>query len=125
MIFQHTIDNVLNGTKTQTSRIWKGNYVFSSNESDKWMYCVYSSNTSPMRRVYQVNQIHGVQPGRGKKSVAHIKITHLEKRMVHTFTDADIVREGFANRAEFLKVWRAMHGMEQMALVIRFELVQP
>jgi hypothetical protein len=130
VIFQHTIDNVLNGTKTQTSRIWKDNYTIgainqygdtSPNNDIKWVQSLNGSQ----RMLYRTGQELAVQPKRGAKGIARIKITHLEKRTVDTFTDVDIAREGFVNHAEFLKVWRAMHGNDCLALVIRFELVQP
>jgi hypothetical protein len=53
-----------------------------------------------------------------------MRITHLAKRDIRTFTDADVAREGFTSYAAFLQVWQQMHGAETCALVIRFKLEQ-
>ncbi len=120
MIFQHTLDAVLDGTKTQTSRVWKDNYV-SVVEGDNNITVISKSSG---RRLYYVGQEHAVQPKRGASGVGRIRITSLGKRNVSFFDAEDIRREGFQNMAEFLSVWRGMHKSNYLALVIRFELVE-
>ena len=154
MIFQHTIDSVLAGRKSQTSRIWRDYYSVSG-----WRYGVDGNDSgvilsvsSPSRQLYGLQQELAVQPARGAKGVARIRILELAKRDVRDFTQADIAREGFgdgslADFERFLSVWVSMHdkwlwrqvankthvnftgatdGLSSQfytALVIRFELV--
>ena len=122
MIFQHTLERVLDGTKTQTSRIWKDSYEAWYGLYHTTMQAVVSLDTE--RTVYEVGKTYAVQPARGKHGVARIRITALEKRSVHTFTDEDYARERLAPQT-FKGLWAEMHGWNDMALVIRFELVQP
>lgn len=133
MIFQHTIGLVLSGKKTATTRIWQDHYRFCFDE----MHQVHSGDayhpqnavvksTKTGRKLYYVGQQHSVQPGRGKKGIATIEITRICKVMIHNvIDDPDFIRrEGFNNKAEFLKVWRAMHGTKQIGLHIHFKCLE-
>lgn len=132
MIFQHTLDAVLSGKKTQTSRIWKPFYnmgdsqrvfgqMMSSRETAKFQ-ALYAVTTS-VRKLYEVGRNYAAQPARAKKQVARIEIVSLEKRDVTKFTDEDIAREGFNSHYEFLKLWQSMHS-HYSAVVINFKLIQ-
>lgn len=153
MLFQHTINQVLSGAKTQTSRVWKDTWAtsFVSSQSDaiRAIY-VKRKDKQPFHRLqYEVGQELSVQPARGKAGVARIRITELAKRDVRLFGDEDIAREGFQWTHEFMEVWTQMHdakhykwgmiqypeigimsGLHQRpaelytALVIRFELLE-
>lgn len=150
MIFQHTIEHVLAGRKSQTSRIWKDDYFFPSDEYDRTIKDVVLSrkawDAGNIRHLYRVGQELAAQPARGQKGVARIRILELAKRDVRDFTQDDIVREGFTDERGFIQVWASMHdrwlwklAMRQtfdfynavrarpyefyQALVIRFELV--
>jgi hypothetical protein len=104
LIFQHTINQVLSGAKTQTSRIWKADYSALQDWNGR-IGIVYSKR----RKLYYFGQELSVQPARGKTGVARIRITELAKRDVRDFTQEDIEREGFRHRHEFFEVWVQMH----------------
>lgn len=150
-IFQHTINEVLSGRKSQTSRIWKPNYIFidGMNPPDDNITVLSSAkNSITSRKLYYVGQVLSVQPKRGAKGVAKIRILELAKRDVRDFTDEDIQREGFPHKTWFLHTWTEMHDKPMYrkldyaelgswhseltnrpsefytALVIRFELVE-
>jgi hypothetical protein len=149
-IFQHTIDKVLSGEKTATSRLWKDDYVFSWSDYEKPNQIVLSQKAwekGKIRKLYYVGQILSVQPNRGAKGIAKIRVMELAKRDVRLFWPEDIRNEGFKRRNEFLQVWISMHDKQvwrdtlnktgvdykhavdqrpaalYQALVIRFELV--
>lgn len=121
MIFQHTIDKLLAGNKTQTRRVMKPNEVairgrynkilaISINERDKW----------------RVGQTYAVQPARGKSQVARIKIIAINSQCVHYINHHDAIAEGFANRHEFLETWATIHGADSLRTnvwILKFELV--
>lgn len=114
MIFQHTLDAVLRGEKTQTSRTWKPNYghVLEKNNS----LTIFSKVSG--RKLYYVGQEIAIQPGRTKKGVAHRRITSLGKYDVRCFSDSDFEREAvFAEgiltaEERFYNVWCFMHDKE-------------
>lgn len=112
MIFQHTIDSVLSGEKTQTSRIWKDSWAISfvSSESGD-IRAIYSCHDKqPFKRLrYEVGQVLSVQPARGQKGVAKIRILELAKRDVRSFTFAEIEKEGFEHAQDFIQLWAQMH----------------
>lgn len=94
MIFQHTWEHVLDGTKTQTRRIVNPQTVKprdgrEGNTDGDWMWrdgVVYTAKaTAPghgiyglgytqARKLYRVGDTHAVQPGRGKRAVWYRKI---------------------------------------------------
>ena len=74
MIFQHTVEAVLNGTKTQTRRVVKENQDLWFDEGN---YVVYENG----RAKYRVGNTYAVQPGRCKKAVARIRITDIRQEL--------------------------------------------
>jgi hypothetical protein len=104
MIFAHTIDNVLNGTKTQTSRIWKDNYVLDTYEGH-----TIGIRSQRGRLLYYIGQELSVQSARGTKGIARIRIQELHKCDVRDFDADDFKREGFEWLHEFIEVWIQMH----------------
>lgn len=88
MIFSHTWEKVLSGEKTQTRRLKK---------------------PGQKRSVYKVGQTYAVQPGRGKKAVARIRITDIWEEDVRRISEKDVLAEGFLERRDFLGVWCKMH----------------
>ncbi len=113
MMFLHTLPQILSGQKTQSSRIWKDDYFFPSDYYDKTIYTTLLSHKAwdagKVRTLYRLGQILSVQPSRGVKGVAKIKILELAKRDVRDFDESDIAREGFPNRTWFLHTWTEMH----------------
>lgn len=113
MLFIHTLDKVLSGAKTQSSRIWKDDYFFPSDYYDREIRNVVLSrkawDAGKVRHLYRIGQVLSVQPQRGARDVAKIRITQLAKRDVRDFTDEDIQREGFTSADDFYKIWYGMH----------------
>lgn len=117
MIFQHTIDKVLDGTKTQTRRlaakhadgfsiaglemIGFPNGVKSVMHGDK--------SDEKWNVKYQVGKTYAVQSGRGKKQVARIELVDLRYEDVRCISYEDAQAEGFNGKLEFLETWVKMH----------------
>ena len=133
MIFQHTLNDVLSGEKTQTSRIWKHYYRVQNSHmrfvdrhekfGKREFYVLWSVNKS-LRRLYEVGRTYAVQAKRGGKGLARIRILKLAKRDIREFDESDIQREGFDSFDSFYMLWQEMHDRNYEALVINFELVQ-
>ena len=103
MIFQHKLDKVLDGTKTQTRRLAK---------------------SIPPKRV---GRTYSVQPGRGKRGVARIKILGVRRERACEISDADARAEGCENAGDFLRLWETIHGSNMNnhpVWVYGFELVK-
>jgi hypothetical protein len=124
MIFQHTIDAVLNGTKTQTSRIVKDGDYSSITTDLNGLMCSHSIKVFPSalekvtninnvyrgnRLLYHLDNTYAVQPGRGKKAVARIRILQIRLMDVRYISAQGAVDEGFIDIYAFLKVWCKMH----------------
>lgn len=102
MIFAHTLEKVLNGTKTQTRRLVKAGEQLTADG-----VCI---RTARGRRLYQVGKTYAVQPARGKRAVARIRVTRLRCEDVGDISAEDAHAEGFASPCAFLEAWRAIHG---------------
>jgi hypothetical protein len=103
MIFQHTHAWITSPSphtgqpKTQTSRLAAG-------------YDVTSNRVLKNGRLHwQLGGEYAVQPARGRRAVARIRLTSIRTADVRTFTQDDAQREGFADVVGFLDVWRLMH----------------
>lgn len=79
---------VLRGDKTQTRRL-----VRPGEEA-----CAYRAGGS-----------YSVQPGRGRKAVGRIVVTHVERRRLGEITHEDAVAEGFASVEAFARYWLDLH----------------
>lgn len=132
MIFQHTWEKVLSGEKTQTRRIVKPKTVFPSNmrstdnTDGDWMWHgkVFTASAckpgtgywglgyTEARIKYEVGKTYAVQPGRGKKAVARIRILSIRREDVREISGQDVKAEGFDNRVAFMNVWLQMHDPE-------------
>jgi len=126
MIFQHTLEQVLDGTKTQTRRIVKEwdyfvNYASSNCNLTGGYTAVFNSNKRLRFRSYAT---YSVQGGRGQKGVARIEITSIAYKNVRSFTDEEIKAEGFASRKEFFDVWCSMHDPKIATLPNRDVLME-
>ena len=108
----------MTGEKTQTRRI-----------VNPYQTLTDGVLTSYRRTKYAVGKDYAAQPGRGKKSVARIRITGIRSEPVGDITHADAVAEGFTSIVEFLLTWRSIHGkhadLSQIVWVFTFELVVP
>ncbi len=103
MIFRAPLfDLVLEGRKTQTRRV---------------------AAYEPCR--YVVGRDYAVQPGRGKKAVARIRVLAVRMEAVGAITPADARAEGFDTPQDFRDYWNELHGWymaERLVWVIDFEL---
>jgi hypothetical protein len=61
------------------------------------------------RELYRVGSDYAAQPGRGKKAVARVRITAIERYDVRTITAAQAHAEGFKSPLDFLALWVQMH----------------
>jgi hypothetical protein len=105
MIFQHTLDKVLSGQKTQTRRI-----IRPGEQRPRW----------------NVGRVYAVQPSRRHKAVARIEITDVRRQRLGEITQEDAQAEGFSDVAEFAQVWTNIHGHynpETEVWVVSFRLV--
>jgi hypothetical protein len=111
MIFQHTIDAVLAGHKTQTRRLWKPEYIKrlflipNYDTDEKGLEAVYNGN----RPQWVVGNTYAIQPARGQKAVGRFKVTRLRHEDVRMISEADVQAEGFTSFANFMRVWCKMH----------------
>jgi hypothetical protein len=124
MIFAHTLDNVLLSKKTQTRRLVKAGECLCVSQT--LLGEVVYVHIPGKRRVYEVGKSYAVQPGRGKKAVARIKITNLKREKICSIRTQDAKAEGFTSRKAFFAAWYAIHGakanLEAEVWVITFEL---
>ena len=88
MIFQYTLDKVLDGRKTQTRRL------VTAGKPSRW----------------KVSGIYAVQPARTKKAVARIEVTAVTKEPLGKINEAGARAEGFKSLGEFKKAWMEIHG---------------
>lgn len=76
----------------------------------------------------KVGRDYAVCPGRGKDSIGRVRIVSVSRSFMHELTDDEVRREGFASRAEFERLWLAMHGRGSYLDVVwrvEFEIVPP
>lgn len=104
MIFQHTLEQVLSGEKTQTRRRIKPNKKF----------------------IYRVGKTYAVQPKRAQPSVARFEVTAIRKQRLGKMTHEEALAEGFANVADYQKLWIKQYGSfdpDEEVWVIEFKLL--
>lgn len=110
MIFQHMLDQVLDGTKTQTRRLVKPGQVWDSG-------MIFSGER--VTPIYRPGQTLAVCPGRGKKQVARIRVLDLKHEDVRSISVEDAKAEGWTYRPLqpytadpvlwYLRLWASMH----------------
>jgi hypothetical protein len=123
MIFQHTWKKVLSGEKTQTRRIVKPGERLEEFFYDCPHKHVYNAKD---RLVYQTwpgvtygdNPTYAVQPGRGQKQVARIRIRDIRREDVREISDEDVKAEGFETASDFFITWCKIHDKGQMLPII-------
>lgn len=118
MIFAHTHQQVISGQKSQTRRIIKYGETFDGERIVKNGRCMY-----------QVGKTYAVQPNRGKKAIARIRLKQLRRETVQDITTHDAHAEGFDSVDSFLETWQRIHGkktnLNREVWVFEFELLQP
>jgi hypothetical protein len=93
MIFAHTFDQVENGTKTVTRRLWKPEYRWSEDGE-----AVLGGN-GWTREMWRVGNTYAAQPGRGKSASFRIEIVALHNEYLTDITPAECIAEGVRVRA--------------------------
>lgn len=59
---------------------------------------------------YTAAGVYAVQPGRGKRHVGHIVVTHAGLEPLQAITEEEARLEGFSGWPEFLDYWMKLHG---------------
>lgn len=122
MIFKYTLENVINGKKTQTRRLVQSADTIIPKKDGS-----VQSVSRNRRRMWTVGNHYSVQPDYGKKAVATIQITALRREPILKISEVDAIAERVASRAQYLELWGNMHGQnsfERDVWVIEFKLVQ-
>lgn len=102
MIFQHTIDKVLSGEKTQTRRLVKPTQGIHAHAQGTVV-------TYNHVGIWKLGNAYAVQPGRGKKGVARIRITKIQREDARYISEDDALSEGFSGQTDFWHTWVDMH----------------
>ncbi len=121
MIFQHTLDQVLQQRKTQTRRI-----IHPHETAIRGKFNCIEAVLSNDRAKWQVGKTYAVQPGRGKSQVARICIEKINSEQITRISTQDAIAEGFENRQAFLQTWQEIHGADAMNVrvwVLTFRVV--
>lgn len=105
MLFQHTLQMVLSGRKTQTRRIIGSQDTCRRGKNNR-ITCVLTNG----REKWAVGKTYAVQPKRGFGQVARIRITAIRSEAITRVSTKDAVAEGFSSRQEFLQTWARIHG---------------
>lgn len=118
MIFAHMLDQVLDGSKTQTRRLAKPRDEFFLEELGD-PAAVMHRGVSQYRLLWQVGKDYAVCPGRGKKQVSRIRVLDLRHEDVRSISVEDAKAEGWAfNPLQpytadpvlwYLRLWAMMH----------------
>lgn len=153
MIFTpENCDKVLSGYKTMTRRVVKPGDTINRVvlESTGVKVAMYAHAMKPDtkvtsvwrdgRLVWRVGNTYAVCPGRGKKAVAHIKITAIGREKVQDISNDDIKRElgpvrqpGETWISYWIAMWLSLYGNDTVkgweanpwVWVLSFEVVTP
>lgn len=124
MIFQHTIANVLNRSKSQTRRLcYAKDRLIERAPGERGVW-------EPVGQRFRwiVGHTYAVQPERCHTSRGRIRITDLRREENPLLiSEADAIAEGFESAAAFREAWESLHKKQpiQPVWVISFELVTP
>ncbi len=122
MIFQYTWPQVVTRRKTATRRV-----IGPNERARRGRYNRIVAVEHGGRVKWRVGATYAVQPGRGRKQIARIRLTRITRQKLTRISTAEACAEGFANRAEFLRTWQQIHGargLDQRVWVLEFELVE-
>ena len=138
MIFQHTWEQVLRGEKTQTRRLVKDGETLERN------YILSDGTLSPTvvftakgRVKWAVGRTYAVQPGRGKKQIARIRLTDIRQERLQNISIEDVRSEGvspaiapYAHYLPYRQLWDTIHNRpgerwidNPLVWVLEFEVV--
>jgi hypothetical protein len=121
MIFQYTLERVLSGAKTATSRLVKPGES-AEYADDARIEAVKTHG----RDKYRVGKIYAVQPSRNEPAVARIRLLGIKRQRVSETSAEEAKMEGFDSREAFFAQWRDIHGKDKLnaeVWLLTFELV--
>lgn len=121
MIFQYTWPQVISRQKTQTRRVAGMNEVAIRSHHNRIVAVMHNG-----REKWRVGRTYAVQPGRGRRQIARIRVVRIRSERLSRISQADARAEGFADRREFMRTWERIHGpgsRECRVWVLEFELV--
>lgn len=122
-LFQHTLEALLRGEKTETSRICgllsDGTGVRGS-EAIRYPGGVKTlcrlSRTDSWTKVWAVGQGYAIQPGRGIAAVGRYRVLDIWQQDVRKLKPEQIAAEGFQKRADFMRIWTWMHDRDMYGI---------
>ena len=124
MIFQHTWQQVLSGQKTQTRRLARDNdRLWTVEVEDREPEKVLWRGT---RVKWRTGRSYAVQPGRGKRAMARIRLLDIRYQLLGHVTEVEARAEGFSCLDEFERTWTTIHGRfntEQPVWALEFRLL--
>jgi hypothetical protein len=122
MIFQATWQQVMDGTKTETRRLVKPEHrpIMEGNQVVEVHVIQPPHRLSGIYRerlLWQVGHTYAVQPGRGQKAVARIRLTGIRRERLQDITPEQAYNEGMVHFAAphipltliFARVWDSLH----------------
>ncbi len=121
MIFQHTLDLVLSGRKTATSRLAKAGETVVRGDNGEIVAVLYRG-----RERYRIGKVYAVQPARAKPAVAQVRLLGIQAQRASETTAEQARAEGVESREAFFAMWRTVHGANKLDADVwhlTFELV--
>lgn len=114
MMFIHTWQQVMDGSKSLTSRIVKSEPDGTSVRGEMLQFptgipTIVRGNGIKWCTKWQVGKTYAVQPGRGKPAIGHIQLLTIRQYDVRDITADEARREGFNSEYGFWIVWTAIH----------------
>ena len=122
MIFQYTLEQVLSGEKTATSRMVKAEDSAVTGDNQQIEAVIGNG-----REKYRVGKTYAVVPARGKPQVARIRLLGIKRHKVSEMTQEEAKMEGCASREEFFELWNSVYGggkLDADVWQLRFELAE-
>lgn len=105
MMFIHTWQQVMDGSKTITSRLQKPGEFLHTGVMN--IETVFTKNGQHPK--WQVGKSYAVQPARTAKAIGRIQITAIRAYDVRDITADEARREGFQDIGDFWFTWVSMH----------------
>ena len=119
MIFQHTWQQVLDGTKTQTRRLVKPGEELETYWSDRQNCMITQVSTSPGRVKWRVGNTYTVVPKRGHPAIwIGVDGTPFDSPMAEYLQKADGVDAIRATWGKMVKAWLRDHGYREARIRI-------
>jgi len=120
MLFSHTHEQVLDGSKVLTTRLVAPGDRYETHPISREIVRVMDAGG---RVKYEVGKSYAAQPGRGKEAVCRIRIKRILKNRLRDMTNEMVEQEGLPLRAwagvageqepgtaAFAELWDSMHG---------------